>query len=337
MLGHLRFFFFVFDILTHYPSFLITYYKITCYIRHNHLPWVTSSARMAARSSKKALTVLTSQPEFKSPAVPNKKQVLQKIMTILKHYKAKDMNEAEVNIPSHIYQDLMIECYPQHKNYMSLALDLNRQASLRFQTRDPWKYIAGIAENSEMARRYLDNLLRVSSIDPTEFARDVQKILLRKSGKVNTLRIIGPPNTGKSLVVQGIGQCFNTAFLSNTGSQGEFYFNDAVGRNLIVIEEAFITPTSCDDFKSVLSGYPLGVNIKGSKKRDVLKNTPVLLTGNTPQFGKGFLSAVDESALERRCKTYYFSGATQEPPHHLTPEQIIGWIYHNVEETAQWE
>lgn len=186
------------------------------------------------------------------------------------------------------------------------ALAIKDRLAKDMQTTDPFEYLRYITRHGKVSTPVLD-IFRTNGISIKDFAYKLKSVINKEHPKIRSLRIVGPPNTGKSMIVQAIGSFLDTSFLSNTGSTSEFYFNDCIGRTLIVLEEAWIIPQTVDDFKSVMSGYRIGVNVKNMKKRTELRNVPVLLTGQTDAFGKGFLSAVDESALKLRCHTYHFT------------------------------
>ena len=218
---------------------------------------------------------------------------------------------------------------PSWKQYLSKAVDEYKFFKTRSQLGRGWDYLVShppIRFASTEKWPWVERIFACNGIIVEDFIQALKMILNAEDPKVRTLRLIGPPNTGKSLITQAIADFFNTCYLSNTGSASEFYFNDAINRSLIVLEEVFIVPATVDDFKSVFSGYRLGVNIKQKQTRQILEGVPCIVTGNTGLFGKGFLGGVDEEALNRRCITFHLTCPLDLRGVRLTPVDVLSYL-----------
>ena len=182
----------------------------------------------------------------------------------------------------------------------------------------------------------LDEHFRKNSIDPASFVEDLFKVLRQDEYKMNTFRITGAPDTGKSLILRAVVEPFIANIQGVSGCASEFYFADMVNKSVILLEELWVTDATADDFKSLLSGYPFQVAVKHSNHRETILRTPVLVTSNHAEFGKGYLNPTDEEALGRRCYTYrfdvkfepYLPGYEGDPAYHVDvkPWQIIAWM-----------
>lgn len=173
----------------------------------------------------------------------------------------------------------------------------------------------------------LENTLGKTVDNIQMLSLDLSRTLNMESPKVRTLRLVGATNTGKSVIAQAIGKCFLTTFLTNTGSGSDFFLNGALNKALLVLEEIFVTQGNVDDFKTLLSGYALSVNVKQQTERETLSNTPIIATSNHDRFGKGCLSAVDETALSARCYTHHLNGKF-EPGKIIDYRVIAGYLWH---------
>lgn len=268
----------------------------------------------------------TKSRQTSKPSAASQRALIKRIISLALKRDCRDANEFSTKCPPQIYQEILLEAFPYQNSVIATALDIARQLSADMQRRSMWgwmeqKCIMPTEENFNL----LSSLFQTQQISPLLFAQSLKSILTRQDPKINTLRLVGAANSCKSLLVQAIGSIYNTAFMSNSGSGSDFYFNDCIGRNLIILEEVFITPQTVDDFKSVLSGYTIGVNIKQQPRRQILKDTPILMTSNHIQFGKGFLSGIDESALSLRCRTFNFPHQFK-PTSYISPTEICGYF-----------
>ncbi len=218
------------------------------------------------------------------------------------------MTDLMMNMPSKIYRELIEEKSFFYEGPKAIKIVI--QQVLQEQIKDRWEHLRAYVhgyEPDESVVMEIEAMFELQGVSLREFAQAVKDILTGKKKKINTLRITGVINSCKSLIMQAISKPFHCCRLTMLGCGNEFYFNDMLSKSIVMIEELWITPPVCDDFKTILSGYPLSINMKGQGVRETLKHTPILLTSNYDRFGRGFVSEFDEKALLARCVSFKFT------------------------------
>ena len=149
------------------------------------------------------------------------------------------------------------------------------------------------------------NIFDINGIDTQHFAECLIKVLSKTDHKVNTLRLIGTPNSGKTLIANCIVEPFICCYMNNHGSENEFFVSNMLNKSIILCEELYITIATAEDFKSILGGQPIDIAKKFNEKQ-LLSRTPVIITSNYERFGRGHLPPTDEHALSIRTHTFRF-------------------------------
>lgn len=203
------------------------------------------------------------------------------------------------------------------------CLELQRCNRWAWLTKDIGEICDTPNECAELAK-----LFRCNQIDPSKFAYDVFRVLMCVDEKKNTLRLIGTPNSCKSLLAFGISHDFICAYVNNHNSENEFYFSCFLNKSICLCEELFTTTATAEDFKSILAGSPIMVSKKYNEKQ-LLSRTPIILTSNHVKLGRGHLGSIDEAALSERCFTYVFHCAFK-PACHVTPRGVAHFLYKNL-------
>lgn len=144
-----------------------------------------------------------------------------------------------------------------------------------------------------------------NKIDVKIFTNSLIEILTKSKHKLNTLRLWGTPNSGKTLIANCIVKPFITCYMNNHGSENEFFLSNMLNKSIILLEEIYVTVATAEDFKSILGGQPIDIAKKFNDKQ-LLSRTPVILTSNYELFGRGHLSPIDEKALKLRCHSFEF-------------------------------
>lgn len=178
-----------------------------------------------------------------------------------------------------------------------------------------WKYATQKAckQPLDVAQfRAFDALFRTNNVKPTEFASCLRRVLEKSENKINCIRIIGLPNSGKTLISNCIVEPFICCRMNNHGSENEFFMSNMLNKSIIQCEELYITIATAEDFKSVLAGQPLDIAKKFNEKQ-TLARTPVIVTSNYEKFGRGHVPATDENALSLRCYTFRFDHVYKPP------------------------
>lgn len=109
------------------------------------------------------------------------------------------------------------------------------------------------------------------------------------------------------------------------GCQGEYYFGDMIDKSIIVLEELWVTKSTVDDYKTILSGYDININQKHVTKRQKLSRTPCFITGNHSDIGKGLLNPIDLEAIHKRMIQYHFSKRFYCDLH-IHDKDVIYWL-----------
>lgn len=171
-------------------------------------------------------------------------------------------------------------------------------------------------------------LFKTNKICPREFSKNLLTILNKKENKLNTLRLWGVPNSGKTLIANCIAKPFITCYNNNHGSENEFYMSNFLNKSLLLCEELYITVSTAEDMKSVLGGQPIDIAKKFNEKQ-LLCRTPVIITSNHAKFGRGHLSPTDENALCLRCISYQFTHEFK-PRAQLSSNQFYLFVISNL-------
>lgn len=201
--------------------------------------------------------------------------------------------------------------------YVKEKLDCQRKDMFRYATLNALKEPLIIEQYNEFKRLFHNN-----GINPKQFCADLYNILNKKHNKINSLRLIGRPNTGKTLIANCIVAPFICCYMNNHGSENEFFISNMLNKAIILCEELYLTVATAEDFKSILGGQNIDIAKKFNEKQ-LMMRTPIIITSNYDRFGRGHLPPCDESALCLRCKTYVLNSE-------FKPDCQLSWqqFYH---------
>lgn len=149
--------------------------------------------------------------------------------------------------------------------------------------------------------RCIHNILLRQGIHPSEWDPFFWKWLTRQNGKVNTLILIGPSNTGKSVFVRGLCQLLNAGSIINTSSP--FFAEGICGSVIGLWEEPLLTSENAEMFKLISEGAACQLPQKFKKPYNH-PGCPILITTNHPICR--FCSS-EETTIMNRCKQFLFS------------------------------
>lgn len=203
-----------------------------------------------------------------------------------------------------------------YKELLKTAIELYIKEQLCKQRLSLTNYAFSLIDKpNKKQQEEFENIFRHNDIEPDKFFYCLNKVLRLEHEKKNCLRIWGLPNSCKSLISYCICEPFICAYLNNHCSENEFYLSNCLNKTIILCEELYITPSTCEDFKSILGGKMIDVSKKFNEKQ-ILSRTPVIVTSNHERFGRGNLAPVDEEALQLRCYSFNFT-AVYTPGEHL--------------------
>lgn len=210
-------------------------------------------------------------------------------------------------------------------NRINNSISLYIKKRLYTEREDRFGFLLKCAKDGDShSRNAISELFIRNNIVPHSFVRDLEKVLNCEEAKINCLFLLGPSNTGKSFIAQGIAYHFITGYASCANSVSEFSYENFLNKSLILLEEPFVTDATCDDMKNILAGASIKVGKTYMSKQDLYR-TPVIMTGNHENLGKGYLNPKDEIALRNRLCIYEF-GEPYVPSMYITPEQLADWI-----------
>lgn len=198
---------------------------------------------------------------------------------------------------------------PNYHELVRAAIELYTKNLLDTQRSNMMKFAFDYMKQNPLCdaqQREFFNIFHNNNIIIQDFCNSLKVVLSKTDFKKNTIRLVGVPNSCKTLIANCIVAPFVCCYNNNHGSENEFYLSNMLNKSIVLCEELYITIATCEDFKSVLSGQTIDIAKKYNEKQ-LLSRTPIVITTNFPKFGRGHLSELDESALRIRCFTYKFN------------------------------
>lgn len=223
-------------------------------------------------------------------------------------YNARSISELFDQCSSTEWAELLYSADVNLHKHLNIALEMYIKESLDIQRNDRWTWFIKCAKDIPDQVMEFRKLFQAQHVNLTKFANDIYYLLRCVDHKINCLRLIGTPNSGKSLIAQLLCSSFISAYVNNHNSENEFYLSCFLNKAICLCEELMITPATAEDFKSILGGAKLEISKKYTAKQ-ILIRTPIVVTSNHETFGRGHVAPADEIALSLRCFTYRFSSA----------------------------
>lgn len=230
---------------------------------------------------------------------------MQSAINLVYKYKARTVSELYDKCTSDEFASMIYNSENYHKTLLA-ALEIFIKDSLELQRRNRWEYLLSFSAPNMEEEREILRLFQTQNIDPVFFAECLKSVLMCERPKINSFKIHGVPNSGKTLIAQLICQPFISCYANNHGSENEFFMSNFLNKSLILCEELYITQATCEDFKSILGGVPIDI-CKKHQEKQIWSRTPVIITSNFAKYGRGHLSAIDETALSLRGFTFEFN------------------------------
>lgn len=120
-----------------------------------------------------------------------------------------------------------------------------------------------------------------------EFLVRLFNILEKQLPKKNAMFIYGPPNCGKSYVIENLLSFYiNIGHGSNACKGESFPFNEFPGKRVLIWDEPLIAPSFMETVKLISGGNPASVNVK-HQNFSVVNRTPLIFTSNNQIFDSG--------------------------------------------------
>lgn len=233
---------------------------------------------------------------------------------IIQRTNARSISELFDKCEYYEWQNLTLN-HPNYHELIKTALELHVKLNLDKQRSNLWKFAIDMAVKYALDPQQVqifDYIFTANNIHPKEFAICLKKILEKQEFKINTLRIVGLPNTCKTLISNCIVEPFICCRMNNKGSENEFYLSNMLNKSIIQCEELYLTVATAEDFKSILGGQNLDIDKKYNDKQMLIR-TPVIITTNYERFGRGHIPPLDESALASRCFSFRMNNPYRPP------------------------
>lgn len=234
-------------------------------------------------------------------------------------------SDVALKLPELVYREMLLKYKTHLPQIFDVCSKYARDVALRKQCDDRWEYFVNFSdENDDAGADFLESLLTMNNINVVTFLSSFKFVLQNSHPKIHALVLQGPPNAGKTMLVECMTKPFICGRLSIAGTGSEYYFESLFNTAVNIIEEPFMIPGVIDDFKNILGGQRVLVGKKFQSKQP-LSPVPYFITSNHTRFGRGFSSSIDEEAIQRRCVTYHLS-AVCNPPCTISPTSMITLI-----------
>lgn len=148
--------------------------------------------------------------------------------------------------------------------------------------------------------RAIHNILNAQNISTEDFDQTFWKWINRENGKKNTIILIGPSNTGKTVFIRGLIQLVPSGSLINTSSP--FFAEGIAGCKLGYWEEPLLTSENAEIFKQIAEGTSIMLPQK-FKKPFQHPGCPIIITTN---HSLTRFCASEETAFKNRTITYHW-------------------------------
>lgn len=251
------------------------------------------------------------KPKKEIVSAPTEKRAkhISKILQILKRTASRSTSELFDKCTTTEWREIVH--IPGYHELIRASIELFTKELIDLQRADMVKFafdLITVEKICALQQREFKTIFDLNNIDIQEFCKSVISVLNKTEFKKNTLRLVGVPNSCKTLIANCICEPFICCYNNNHGSENEFYLSNMLNKSIVLCEELYITIATCEDFKSILGGQVIDIAKKYNEKQ-MLCRTPMVITTNHKLFGRGHLGGVDESALRIRCYNYNFISA----------------------------
>lgn len=235
-----------------------------------------------------------------------KNDATKRCLSLYFKYNARSLSELYDQCTPDEWANLIYAADTNIHKHLNIAQEMYIKECLYLQRANRWSWFIKYADYIPDQVNELEKLFKAQNIDIPTFCNDVFHLLNLTDPKKNCLLLYGHANSGKSLIGQLLVQGFISSYVNNHNSENEFYLSSFLNKAICICEELMITPATAEDFKSILGGANIDISKKYTAKQ-VLTRTPIIVTSNHKNFGRGHLNPLDEIALRLRCYSYYFS------------------------------
>lgn len=209
-------------------------------------------------------------------------------------------------------------------DFIKIGLRVARKEQFDLERENRFSYYLRSFEQEK--NDFFDNLCLVNHIVPQNFALDMKAWLNCSHKRKNGFFLQGKISTGKSLIAKLLSKVFITTTFINNSSGSQFCFGNLLYSNIIIIDEPFIPPPILEDFKSLLGGSDMVVDVKYSTF-EVLYRTPILITSNFSSLSRGYAASDSENSIKSKCYCYNLDTFLETPQDfNVTPGMLLYFL-----------
>lgn len=231
------------------------------------------------------------------------------------------MSYAEIFVRCTYDEMYDIICVTNPVEKINIACMLYNKWRFDIEREDRFRYLC---ECPAVENNYYERLLAKNNIEIKDFIRDIKDWLNCVHPKKNVFTLIGPPNTGKTIIVGALQHLFVSKRLNNIDVTSDFVFGNLINCNLIVIEEPFFPPILLEDFKNLAGGQTMTVNSKYLPAQQ-LNRTPIIVSSNFPTYCRGHAARVSEEAIQARSYIYHINKPV-DIDDYMIPEHFVYFV-----------
>lgn len=116
----------------------------------------------------------------------------------------------------------------------------------------------------------LMEIIRQNDIDVQEFATNTYMHLSRQTGKKNNLFFMGPPSTGKTMIMESLVAIhYNFARLTGLTPGSSFNFASLTNVNACFMDECKLTDNQFEQWKLLAAGSPMCTDVKYKERHNI--------------------------------------------------------------------
>uniref|UniRef100_A0AAU7P168 Nonstructural protein 1 n=1 Tax=Hamaparvovirinae sp. TaxID=2809447 RepID=A0AAU7P168_9VIRU len=267
------------------------WYGMFCYLLKNPLIVFASNDKIA----NLAFTAIEQGDTIKYLKGPDQRPEGKEVVTVITKIITEHECKTVEDIFAHGASDLVK--FLHLSSLESVMKNCLQYTTARNRTWDP-KTFKHAPETCPLA---IHNILQKQNIDTDEFDMFFWKWICRENGKINTMILQGPSNTGKSCFIRGLAALARAGSIVNTASP--FFAEGICGANIGIWEEPLLTMENAEMFKLISEGAPCQLPQKFKKPYNH-PGCPIIITTNHDICR---YCASEEGTIMNRCKIFWFT------------------------------
>lgn len=200
------------------------------------------------------------------------------------------------------------------RTYLHVARVLVFQESIkqRFErAKQKFEKFNSLEEDNENKLK-LKEILANNNINEKEFFTNTFLHFINKNFKKNNLFFLGPPSTGKTMIMTSLVEChFNICRLTGLISNSSFNFSGLLHTNACLMDECKLTDNQFEQWKMLACGLPMSTDVKYKERCDITEcrlytcsNYPIEMYCNVPMAKEAVNSRTIKYELHKRCPWY---------------------------------